>query len=158
MGKRAAAVAASLLLLPILAVPTAGEYAQDSSRLALAGEVVPVIVSEPVQPEPVVETYTITAYCSCRTCCGVWADNRPGGVVYTASGAVARQGVTVAADPGVLPMGTVIEIDGLGQRVVQDTGSAIKGYKLDLYFADHDAALAWGRQERTVTIVKGASV
>lgn len=103
--------------------------------------------------EPV--TYVLTAYCPCRICCGVWADKRPGGVVYTASGTVARQGVTVAADPDVLPMGTVIEIDGLGQRVVQDTGSAVKGRHIDVYFTDHQAALQFGRQTRNVKVLEG---
>lgn len=46
----------------------------------------------------------------------------------------------------VLPAGTVVYIDGLGQRIVQDYGEAIKGNAVDLYFADHDAALAFGRQ------------
>ena len=39
-----------------------------------------------------------TAYCPCERCCGSWALNRPDGIVYTASGAEAVQGVTIAAD------------------------------------------------------------
>lgn len=64
----------------------------------------------------------------------------------TASGAVAEQGVTISADWDVLPPGTIVYIDGLGERVVQDRGGAIKGNAVDIYFEDHDEALVFGRQ------------
>lgn len=57
--------------------------------------------------------------------------------------------MTVAADPAVLPMGTKIELDG-HTYTVQDTGGAIAGYRLDLYFDSHEDALRWGVQEKTV--------
>lgn len=95
------------------------------------------------------------AYCSCEKCCGTWAENRPDGIVYTASGAVAQEGVTIAADWDVLPPGTVVYIDGLGERVVQDRGGAIKGNAVDVYFEDHDEALVFGRQTVRLYIVEG---
>lgn len=141
------------------AIPTYGEPSRDDSRLALGGVAVQLdIEAEDTTGRPETVTYILTAYCPCRICCGVWADKRPGGVVYTASGEVAREGVTVAADPDVLPIGTVIEIDGLGQRVVQDTGSAVKGRHIDVYFTDHHAALQFGRQERKIKIVGAIDV
>jgi 3D (Asp-Asp-Asp) domain-containing protein len=63
------------------------------------------------------------------------------------------QGVTVAADISILPFGTKICIDGVGERVVQDTGSAIKGKKIDLYFENHQEAWNFGRQTKQVTIL-----
>lgn len=78
---------------------------------------------------------------------------RPDGIVYTASGAVAEQGVTIAADWDVLPPGTVVYIDGLGERVVQDRGGAIKGNAVDIYFEDHHEALVFGRQAVRLYIV-----
>lgn len=78
----------------------------------------------------------------------------PDGIVYTASGAVAEQGVTIAADWDVLPPGTVIYIDGLGERVVQDRGGAIKGNAVDIYFEDHDEALVFGRQAVRLYIIE----
>lgn len=72
----------------------------------------------------------------------------------TASGAVAEQGVTIAADWDVLPPGTVIYIDGLGERVVQDRGGAIKGNAVDIYFEDHDEALVFGRQAVRLYIIE----
>ena len=56
------------------------------------------------------------------------------------------QGKTVAADTRILAMGTCIEIEGLGQRVVQDVGSAIKGHRLDVFFGSHAEALEFGRR------------
>ena len=61
----------------------------------------------------------------------------------------ATQGVTIAADPDVLPMGTEVELDG-HTYTVQDTGGAIAGNRLDLYFDSHDDALQWGVREKIV--------
>lgn len=113
----------------------------------------PQVSTEPA--EPAWAEYEATAYCSCEKCCGTWAENRPDGVVYTASGAVAQEGVTIAADWDVLPPGTVVYIDGLGERVVQDRGGAIKGNAVDVYFEDHDEALVFGRQTVRLYIVEG---
>ena len=88
-----------------------------------------------------------TAYCPCVKCCG-----KNDGI--TASGEKAVQGVTVAADTKVLPFGTKIYIDGVGERIVQDSGGAIKGNRIDLYFSDHQSALNFGRQTREVFIIE----
>lgn len=92
-------------------------------------------------------TFIATAYCSCEKCCGEWAKNRPNGIVYTASGEVAEEGVTIAADWNVLPKGTKVEIKGIGFRVVQDRGGAIQGNRIDIYFDSHQEALEFGVQE-----------
>lgn len=121
----------------------------DTTRAEQDAETTPDALPDPVptpDPEPDWTEFTATAHCACEKCCGAWALDRPDGIVYTASGAVAHEGVTIAADWDVLPAGTVVYIDGLGERIVQDCGEAIKGYAVDLYFADHDAALAFGRQ------------
>jgi len=72
-------------------------------------------------------------------------------VGLTASGVYAKHG-TVAADTGVFPMGTVMEIPGYGRAIVQDRGSAIKGNHIDLFFEKHKQALKWGKQTKTVTV------
>lgn len=95
-----------------------------------------------------IERYTVTAYCPCVKCCG-----KSNGI--TASGIKAVEGVTVAADTNILPFGTKIYIDGVGERIVQDRGGAIKGNRIDLYFSDHQSALNFGRQTKEVTIMKG---
>ena len=91
------------------------------------------------------ESYVITAYCACVQCCG-----KNDGI--TASGVKAVEGVTVATDKSI-PFGTKIYIDGVGERIVQDRGGAIKGNRIDLYFENHQSALNFGRQTKRVTIL-----
>lgn len=92
-------------------------------------------------------SFIATAYCPCEKCCGKWAKNRPNGVVYTASGEIAQEGITLAADWNVLPRGTKVEIKDIGFRVVQDRGGAIRGNRIDVYFDSHQKALEFGVQE-----------
>lgn len=98
-------------------------------------------------PEPVLlGTYRITAYCSCEKCCGEWAKNRPDGIVYGASGEELVAGVSCASP---LPFGTVVEIEGLGEYVVQDRTAAwvVEKYgeqQIDIYFDNHEAACEFG--------------
>jgi 3D (Asp-Asp-Asp) domain-containing protein len=62
---------------------------------------------------------------------------------------------TIAADPKVFPIGTVLYVPGYGYGVVADTGSAIKGKKIDLYFDTKDQVFKeWGKKKVTVFIVK----
>ena len=70
----------------------------------------------------------------------------------TASGVKAIEGITVATDKSI-PFGTKIYIDGLGERIVQDRGGAIKGNRIDLYFDSHQEALNFGRQTKEVMIL-----
>jgi 3D (Asp-Asp-Asp) domain-containing protein len=91
-------------------------------------------------------TFRITAYCSCKKCCGKWADNRPNGIVYGASGAELVAGVSVASP---LPFGTEIYIDGLGDYVVQDRLAkwVVEKYGenlIDVYFDNHEEAWNFG--------------
>lgn len=102
--------------------------------------------------------FKLTAYCSCEHCCDEWAINRPkdengNPIVYTASSAIAKQGVTVAADTNVLPFGTSLLIDG-HEYIVQDRGGAIQGNRIDVYFDSHQEALQFGVQYKEV-LVKG---
>jgi 3D (Asp-Asp-Asp) domain-containing protein len=68
----------------------------------------------------------------------------------TASGLPVGWGV-VAVDPSVIPLGSHMTIPGYGEAVAADTGSAIVGATIDLWFPSVAQANAWGR--RTVTIV-----
>jgi 3D (Asp-Asp-Asp) domain-containing protein len=61
---------------------------------------------------------------------------------------------TIAADPKVFPIGTVLYIPGYGYGVVADTGSAIKGNKIDLYFETKDAVYRdWGKRKVKVNVL-----
>jgi 3D (Asp-Asp-Asp) domain-containing protein len=62
---------------------------------------------------------------------------------------------TIAADPSVFPIGTVLFIPGYGYGVVADTGSAIKGNKIDLYYDTVSEVFnEWGKQEIEVFVVE----
>lgn len=82
--------------------------------------------------------FLCTAYCTERYAhiCGE-------GKGITASGAPVQAGTTVAADTSVFPFGTVLYIEDVGYRTVQDTGSAIKKNKLDVAVDTHSNALSW---------------
>lgn len=69
---------------------------------------------------------------------------------HTASGLPVGWGV-VAVDPSVIPLGTHLFVPGYGEAVAADTGTAIIGDRIDLWFPSLAQAQAWGRQ--TVTIV-----
>ena len=102
--------------------------------------------------------YTITAYCPCETCCGIWAKNRPNGIVYGAAGIELQEGYSVAA-PG-LPFGTILYIEGLGEYVVEDrpvswVAEKYDGKIIDIYFNNHEDAKAFELQHKEVFIVKG---
>lgn len=148
-----------LTVLPVEPIePSELENVFDVNPVESVEEVVLCGIVTPPEPieEPEVEWDDIvaTAYCSCKKCCGVWAENRPNGIVYTASGEEAVQGVTIAADWSVYPSGTVLYIDGLGERIVHDKGGAIKGNRIDVYFSDHEEALQFGRQELKARVIE----
>lgn len=62
---------------------------------------------------------------------------------------------TIAADPKVFPIGTIMYIPNYGYAVVADTGSAIKGNRIDLYFETVEEVYAeWGKKTVQVTVLK----
>jgi len=95
--------------------------------------------------------FKLTAYCSCEICCGVWANNRPNGIVYGAIGEELKEGYSIAVDPEVIPYRTEVIIDGKTYKA-QDCGGAIKGNRIDVYFEDHDDALEFGVKHTEVFV------
>jgi 3D (Asp-Asp-Asp) domain-containing protein len=69
----------------------------------------------------------------------------------TSTGLPVGPGV-VAVDPTVIPLGTRISIPGYGEGVAADTGSAVLGNSIDIWFPTMADALAWGRRTLTVTL------
>lgn len=90
--------------------------------------------------------WKLTFYCDCRTCSGKWGRR-------TSSGARCTEGVTAAC--AILPPGTVVKIDGYGERVIQDTGSGVRGQHLDIFMESHRQCLNHGVKYREVWIKKG---
>lgn len=117
------------------------------------------VTSEEVEPEILYEDLgvcRVTAYCSCVKCCGKWALNRPNGIVYGAEGTELIAGISCASP---LPFGTILEIEGLGQYVVQDRIAqwVLDEYGdncVDIYFDSHEEACAFALQYLNVKVVK----
>lgn len=69
----------------------------------------------------------------------------------TATGMPVGWGV-VAVDPSVIALGTRMSIPGYGDGVAADTGGAVHGATIDLWFPTLAQALAWGRRTVTITL------
>lgn len=95
------------------------------------------------------EQFTITAYCSCHECCHPYDPECTGQPSKTASGTTPKANHTIAVDPDVIPLGTHVWINGK-EYVAEDTGGAIDGYDIDMYFDSHQEALNWGVRKLTV--------
>lgn len=103
-----------------------------------------VSVNSDTSEQTYLGTWTITAYCGCPECCGSWSGSP------TASGAWPLEGWTVAC--GSLPFGSIVYIEGLGTRCVEDRG--VYGDWIDVYFEGHDAADSFGMQSLEVYLVE----
>lgn len=79
---------------------------------------------------------------------------RPGDKYYgiTASGLRVKPGI-VAVDPRVIPLGTKLYVEGYGYSLAADTGGAIKGNKIDLFFESVSEARKFGRRNIKVYVL-----
>lgn len=87
--------------------------------------------------------FTATAYCKGTT---------------TASGVNVRTGIA-AADPDLLPVGSVIQVYRLGERyngiyTIMDTGPAVQGRHVDIYMWSCNEALALGRKDVAINVLR----
>lgn len=76
-----------------------------------------------------------------------------GNGLYTARGNRLTQGL-VAVDPNVIPLGSVLYIEGYGYAIADDTGGAIVGNTVDIGMPSQEEALQWGRKDVMVYIVR----
>lgn len=93
----------------------------------------------------------VTAYSPDERSCGASAD----GITASGYSVLANGGFLVAADPSVLPLGSLVSVPGYddGSVVpVLDTGGAIKGNRLDVLYPTHEVAMRWGVQELDVEV------
>ena len=73
----------------------------------------------------------------------------------TASGRCAATGRTIAVDPSVIPLGSQVLIEGLGERRAEDTGGAIRGHHIDVYYGEdltYRQAMSMTRHDRRVCV------
>jgi 3D (Asp-Asp-Asp) domain-containing protein len=76
----------------------------------------------------------------------------------TASGVGVRTGI-VAADPSILPVGSVVRLETPNPRysgvwTVMDTGPAVRGRTVDLYLWNCTEALQFGRRQVRLTVLR----
>jgi len=99
--------------------------------------------SEPAGKEFYVTSTAYTA--NCNGCSG-----------YTATGINLRANPNIkviAVDPRVIPLGTKVYVEGYGYAIAADKGSAIKGNKIDVFFASKADAYRWGRKTVKIKIL-----
>lgn len=87
---------------------------------------------------------TVTAYCPCAKCCG--KAGQP-----TASGKMPRQGVTIAA-PRRVPLGTWVELAGVGRFRVDDRTARRYDGRWDVFMTSHQRAQNFGRREISIRV------
>lgn len=96
-------------------------------------------------------TMNATAYTAGFSCTGKHPDHPAYRI--TASGREVEHGI-VAVDPRVIPLGTRLYVEGYGFSLAADTGSAIRGYAIDLFMECWDAAIQFGRRDLTVFVLE----
>ena len=89
----------------------------------------------------------ITCYSpfDCPEECGFCHD---GNREYTATGArpnpYPENWFTVAVDPAVIPLGSMVWVENFGWGVAEDTGGGVVGYHVDVCVGSHEFAEEWG--------------
>lgn len=92
--------------------------------------------------------FDLSFYCPCEKCVGKKK------IVRTASGTKPKANYTIAVDTRIIPLGSILYIEGFGYFIAQDTGSAIKGNRIDVFVDSHQQALKLGRKKANVYLLK----
>jgi 3D (Asp-Asp-Asp) domain-containing protein len=124
-------------------------------ELHIPGKVIDVNL--PSGSSPVVSRVimsTLTAYTAVVESTGKRPSDPGYGVTY--SGSSASEGRTIAVDPGVIPIGATVFIDGIGVRKAEDIGSAIRGARIDVFMNDLGQAREFGVKKNVIVYVLAA--
>lgn len=144
-----ALIAITLMVLCLIRVDAACKLQADT-LLQLEAHRERMEYVEPAAEEPVsLGEFTLVHYCACASCCG-----KSDGI--TATGTVATAGRTIAVDPEVIPLGSVVVIDG-HEYIAEDTGGAIKGKKIDMFCESHEEALQRGVAVKEVFVIRNTN-
>nr|WP_274363551.1 MULTISPECIES: 3D domain-containing protein [unclassified Paenibacillus] len=157
-------------IVPVEPLDAAGVFSESGGKVALVdrlrttltsekqwmevAKLTPVFHHESVKDFDTVEV-TATGYYAGFESTGKTPKDPGYGITY--SGVKVRRGLfsTIAADKNVFPIGTILHIPGYGYGVVADTGSAIKGKKIDLYFETKKLVYSqWGKKNVKVKVIR----
>jgi 3D (Asp-Asp-Asp) domain-containing protein len=130
----------------------------QKSREELAALASAVVVEQSGKPKDYqhkIASCTLTAYTNSFESTG----KRPGDPGYgiTASGQAAKEGWTVAVDPELIPLHSIVYIPGVGVRYAEDTGGAVKGRHIDVFYNDDDFARRFGVKHADIYIIADGS-
>jgi 3D (Asp-Asp-Asp) domain-containing protein len=111
-----------------------------------AGRLHPAPAPDTSRPARSAGSFVATAYCTGR---------------ITAAGTKVNVG-TLAADPRVLPLGSVVRVRGFEERynrtyTVLDTGSKLQGHRIDIYMRSCHEAVRFGRRRVEVMLVRNSA-
>lgn len=81
--------------------------------------------------------FKLTFYCPCEVCNGR-------GDAKTSSGTTMVEGRTIAVDSSIIPLGSRVYIEGYGEFIAEDTGSAIIDKRIDICVSTHERAYSLG--------------
>ena len=115
----------------------------DFRHIAVPSSAMEATPEEPVAPNANHLRFSATAYCKGTT---------------TASGVNVRTGIA-AADPDLLPVGSVIQVYRLGEQyngiyTIMDTGPAVQGRLIDIYMWSCNEALQFGRRQIGINVLR----
>ena len=117
----------------------------SSSNSSKTEQTVNTPKKETVEPGEYLGEFKVTGYCNCENCSG--------GYPKTYSGTIPKADHTISADLNRFPIGTKLIIDDI-TYTVEDKGSSVNGNKVDIYFATHAEALAFGTKTKDVYAAK----
>lgn len=120
--------------------PAGTVAAHEHETVRPSGHVIPADL-----PEPPIGRFKLTAYSGPQL-----GQAQP----ITATGTTARAGRTVAVDPKVIPLGSRIYIEGLGERVAEDVGGGVKGHHIDVYLGTLPQAFDFGVRRGSVSVIE----
>lgn len=140
----------------ILRVPM-NTVKHQKSREELAESAAKMVLKSSGEPADYIKMIPckLTAYSNSFESTGKYPGQPGYGI--TASGQVAKEGLTVAVDPAVFPLHSILYIPGVGVRYAEDTGGAVKGGHIDIFMADDDSCRQFGVKRANVYVIEEGS-
>ncbi|WP_221568444.1 peptidoglycan-binding protein [Alkalihalobacillus sp. TS-13] len=60
----------------------------------------------------------------------------------------------IAVDPSVIPLGSLVKVEGYGVAIAADTGGGVNGNAIDVFIPNRDDAIKWGRKNVRVEVIE----